>query len=86
MGDVVVFTFNPGDEPLKGTWRTPNEWQRSRRGEKALITCRQCGEETAIVTHTVASDGTVTPSLVCPIPDCTEHIMGRLEGWDPHVG
>jgi hypothetical protein len=31
--------------------------------------------------HTVAADGTVSPSLVCPRKGCDWHVFGRLEGW-----
>jgi predicted RNase H-like nuclease (RuvC/YqgF family) len=31
--------------------------------------------------HDIASDGTVTPSLVCPTIGCTWHVNARLEGW-----
>jgi hypothetical protein len=36
--------------------------------------------------HTIAADGTVTPSYVCVATGCTFHEMVRLVGWDPgHV-
>ena len=32
--------------------------------------------------HDVSSDGTVTPSLVCPVvPPEHWHVFGQLEGW-----
>jgi hypothetical protein len=31
--------------------------------------------------HTVADDGTVSPSLVCPFAPCTFHEFVKLEGW-----
>lgn len=36
--------------------------------------------------HTIAPDGTVTPSYVCTVTGCTFHEWVRLIGWDPaHV-
>jgi hypothetical protein len=32
--------------------------------------------------HTIAEDGTVNPSILCPSPDCGWHVYGRLVGWD----
>ncbi len=33
--------------------------------------------------HTIADDGTVTPSTVCPEPGCDFHEHVILEGWVP---
>lgn len=85
MIDHVRYTkASPGDE-IPGTWMPipeDNEFKR-RRGEKAEICCRKCGNVTAIRTHRVSTDGTVTPSLVCPINSCDEHVFGVFENWTP---
>jgi hypothetical protein len=31
--------------------------------------------------HTVADDGTVSPSYVCPFPPCTFHEFVQLDDW-----
>ncbi len=31
--------------------------------------------------HTIAPDGTVSPSVVCPVKDCGFHEFIKLEGW-----
>lgn len=36
--------------------------------------------------HVVATDGTVTPSCVCPRPGCGWHEMIRLLDWTPLEG
>lgn len=36
-----------------------------------------------LVTHTVAPDGTVNPSIVCPRKGCDWHVWGRLLDWTP---
>lgn len=33
--------------------------------------------------HTIAADGTVTPSTVCPEEGCTFHEWVILDGWTP---
>lgn len=33
--------------------------------------------------HTIADDGTVNPSVVCPHTPCTFHEYVRLDGWTP---
>jgi hypothetical protein len=53
----------------------------------ALTTCGS-GHTLRMVSdvHTIAADGTVTPSYVCVATGCTFHEMVRLVGWDPeHV-
>ena len=53
----------------------------------ALTTCRS-GHTLRMTgdVHTIAADGTVTPSYVCVATGCTFHEMVRLVGWDPgHV-
>jgi len=57
----------------------PGQWRHS--SEKAIISCPVCGHFGGLGNHTIAADGTVTPSLVCPWAPCTYHDMGRLEGW-----
>jgi len=32
--------------------------------------------------HTIAPDGTVSPSVVCPVEGCGFHDFIRLAGWD----
>jgi hypothetical protein len=51
----------------------------------ALVKCPGCGIESTLSanTHTVATDGTVTPSYVCPHTPCTFHEWVKLDGWRP---
>jgi hypothetical protein len=32
--------------------------------------------------HSIEADGMVSPSVLCPEPDCTFHAYVRLEGWN----
>lgn len=68
--------------------RKPGTWMRTSKfiqqeGIKAYLCCRKCGFVTSIRTHTIDADGTIKPSLVCPIDSCNEHVFGILENWSP---
>lgn len=46
------------------------------------ICCPGCGKVALLGSnHTVADDGTVHPSDVCPFPPCTFHEFVRLDCW-----
>lgn len=61
----------------------------------AIVYCPKCGNGFSLDRHTIAPDGTVTPSVVeprdpgnscfaCPNPRCgTFHEFVRLDGWIP---
>lgn len=71
------------------TWDYAKRLRRKAPYDKdlALTTCRN-GHTLRISgkVHTIATDGTVTPSYVCVSAGCTFHEMVRLVGWDPeHV-
>lgn len=50
--------------------------------DMALVTCSRghTSRMTARV-HSVAPDGVVSPSYVCPIDGCTFHDFVKLDGW-----
>ena len=61
-------------DPL--TWmllRTGNRWS-------AMAICPN-GHEGALDNHTIADDGVVTPSVVCPEKKCGFHDYIQLAGW-----
>jgi hypothetical protein len=39
------------------------------------------GHFLSIHKHSIAQDGTVSPSVVCPVEKCGFHEFIRLEGW-----
>lgn len=45
-----------------------------------MLSCPN-GHAAGISDHTVADDGKVSPSLVCPEKGCGWHVWGTLEGW-----
>lgn len=50
----------------------------------AGMSCPECGRTGVLEPpdHTIAADGAVTPSVVCPY-ECGFHEHVRLEGWAP---
>lgn len=48
----------------------------------AILTCRD-GHLSRIVSvvHSIAADGVVSPSYVCPAPGCSFHEFVQLVGW-----
>ena len=70
---------------------TPLTWRPVRMPDQsfsATVVCKN-GHHGLIDEHTIAADGTVTPSVVCTGPDgkgeetCGWHENVRLEGWSP---
>lgn len=65
-------------------WK-PFPWRSGPSGIIATMTCPGCGKDLSISgkIHTIATDGAVSPSMVCPHQPCTFHAFIRLEGWTP---
>lgn len=70
-----------------GTWKPfkdqlPPEHEHLVR-HYALITCPTCHKALSVGVggHSIAEDGTVSPSVVCPRPGCTFHEFVRLADW-----
>jgi hypothetical protein len=68
------------------------KWQRvivdefgDRPRWSAIIRCPQCGVFLPITNHTIAPDGTVTPSVAHDprLPPCSWHPNVKLVGWSP---
>lgn len=71
---MFVFTRIPDESKIleKGQWRP--------FVATAVCCCPKCGN-IARLGHEIASDGIVTPSLVCPFDGCDFHEMVKLENW-----
>lgn len=70
----------PHDNDLKpGTWKGGLKYDDTRT---ALFCCPN-GHVGTLTTHRIASDGKVTPSVVCPYEGCNFHEYITLEGWTP---
>lgn len=61
-------------------------WDRLEGRQHAILRCSR-GHVAGLRSHSVAADGTVSPSVVCDggtdAESCTFHEMVQLEGWDP---
>lgn len=72
--------------PRSKTWPPPpGAWLvllKCEGGRSVHLTCGKCGKQTGtLADHTIAADGTVTPSIGCPHDGYDWHIFGVLEGW-----
>ena len=52
-------------------------------GRSASFTCPKCHTVAHLDGHAIASDGKVTPSVVCPNRACDYHEWLKLVGWSP---
>jgi len=48
----------------------------------AVAYCPKCGKKGYLDEHTIAADGTVSPSLVCPHQPCDFHDNVQLMGYE----
>lgn len=72
-----------------GGWR--GKWRLARRpeGVGANLCCPACGVIAGLgpgTNHTIAADGSVSPSVVCTGyrgEGCSFHEFVKLEGWPP---
>lgn len=60
----------------------PTDHWEIRDGFSVYVTCPGC-DRSMPLDHDVADDGTVRPSLDCPVPGCDFHEHVRLERWEP---
>lgn len=68
---------------------TPNTWRhwidrdfaQKTDIQTAVLTCPNCGNAMSLKEHTIAENGAVSPSVVCPEKDCTFHEFVVLKEW-----
>lgn len=67
----------------KGVWerRQISQSVTEPRVKTAALSCPNCGQAASLIDHDIASDGTVSPSVVCPMAECGFHDMVQLIGW-----
>ena len=77
---MITFTRKSADEDAFKA--TPLTWTllRTAKGWSAMAVCSN-GHEGSLDDHTIAGDGTVTPSVVCPEKKCGFHDHIQLAGW-----
>lgn len=76
---------SPAYEESPLTWKPFTIYESGEIGG-ALLTCSR-GHTCSLTidkehAHTIAADGTVSPSVVCPIEGCDFHEFVRLIGWE----
>jgi len=88
----VNYTSIPRDPSREFGHNTPGTWRplKTIEGPSAVVCCAKCGCSSTLTRHTIAADGTVTPSLGCPwekhgMPACGWHVFVKLEGWAEHL-
>jgi hypothetical protein len=72
---------DPADPVERGHYAKSLDPKRSGCGW-GVIRCPECGKLATLGdNHEVASDGSISPSLVCPFPPCTFHVSARFADW-----
>lgn len=64
----------------------PGRWDYHWRSDDTLtaaVYCQDCRVKAILDDHTISQDGTVHPSLGCPL--CGWHVWIRLKDWYPDV-
>lgn len=56
-------------------------WKPSKLDGQPIVRVRCPKGHVGILDHSVAADGTVSPSVECQ--SCDWHVFARLEGWPP---
>ncbi len=86
-GPPIEWGKSVGPTGGAATWRrvVPHpDKPASFQQDIALVVCPR-GHESVLSgsVHSVAADGTVRPSYVCPDKNCPFHDFVQLEGWTP---
>ncbi len=78
---MISFKPSPSyDEDLPFTWRNYID-PDGKAFEINPVIVDSKNHYLSIHKHTIAPDGTVSPSVVCPAKDCGFHEFIKLEGW-----
>jgi hypothetical protein len=76
-------SYPQNNELIPGTWK-PGVFQDQvsvPAKRTALFACPVCGNVFSLSGHNIATDGIVSPSVVCPYPPCTFHEFIQILGW-----
>ena len=66
----------------KDNWQKTNYPEYPNFPLKAEFTCPGCGIRIGVgKVHSISSDGTLSPSMVCPHKPCEFHKYIQFEGW-----
>ncbi len=72
-------SFTKAFEDIPLTWKPAKFYMAA--GMTATLVCSN-GHAGLIDEHTIADDGTVSPSVVCTQDNCTFHEFVKLIGWN----
>lgn len=75
---MAVKSYPQNNNHQPGTWKG----LITNAGRKASFTCPVCGTLGSLLDHSIAQDGTVSPSVVCVHEGCNFHEYIQLEGWE----
>lgn len=81
---MISVPYLPLSERKKapGWWPTPQD----NRGSRSVWFRCPNGHVGTLWVHEIAPDGTVSPSVACPNPECSFHDSIRLENWPAAEG
>lgn len=74
---LSVLFDKAGDNP-RLTWFMLDDTDTGE--EEAFMSCSN-GHVASFDDHDISEDGTVTPSVQCPVEGCDFHKYVRLQGW-----
>ena len=64
----------------KSSGKEPGTWRYGPDEGEAYLVCPGCGFD-SLLNHEIGPDGTVSPSVACPITTCSFHDWICLDGW-----
>jgi hypothetical protein len=72
----------------KGDWE-PGTWSGMDTSQYSFVDADRSanmvctnGHQLSLINHKISSDGTVSPSVICPEKGCDYHEFITLEGWN----
>jgi hypothetical protein len=75
-----MITFNK-DAKHEALGKAPRQGMWNRNNGHIVLRCPVCKNTPSFDAHTIADDGTVSPSFVCTAPACTFHDFVKLENF-----
>lgn len=83
---MFVFARAPDRRTAHASSPLGQYWYEGPDHNKIIVcNCPTCGVDSqmALPVHSIANDGSVSPSYVCPQPGCTFHEAVKLGDWTP---
>lgn len=79
-----MIKLSRSDDFVPNTWRQwiDRDFKNKVDVTTACVTCPNCGNAMSLKEHTIAENGIVSPSLICPTENCSFHEFVHLEDWE----